>query len=194
MRDKFTYLILLVLVLLIQGCASFEKGLENPNPLNKKNLTELNGSYGIVHKDFDSISKWDGSQVWVSDNFIKEIDRKLIRDTVKIDSLRKYSFQLKVISTDKIKITYLENGEKFKEQILKSKLKDDGYLYLKNQNVKLLFVPLIFGRLDIKKIRLTKSNDGNLIFDVAKRTVGGFLLIIAGGHYNKYRNEYYQIE
>ncbi|OBX26445.1 hypothetical protein A9996_05275 [Gelidibacter algens] len=162
-KTKF-YLLISILGIIIQSCASFDKKLINPNSLNKRNLTELNGRYGIVHLEFDSISKEYKKQIWTYNNFFKEIDRKLIKDTLKLDSLKTYTFNLKVISPKKIKIDYIENGKIFKERILKTKLKKDGYLYLKNKNVQFLLVPYIAGALDVKKTRFTKSKNGNLIF------------------------------
>jgi len=63
----------MILVILFQSCASFDKKLINPNPLNKEKLTELNGKYGIVHNEFDSTLVYKpenyNRQVWNSNNF-----------------------------------------------------------------------------------------------------------------------------
>lgn len=186
---------ILILVIVFQSCASFDKELINPNPLNKENLSDLNGRYGIVYLESDSIKKRNKNQVWVHKNFLKEIDRKLIKDTLKLDSLKTYAFDLKVLNPKKIQISYIENGIMFKERILKTKLKKDGYLYLKNKNVQFLLVPYIAGALDIKKTRLSKLKNGNLIFDVSNHRSGAALLIVfLDGKTWKYRQEYERIK
>lgn len=198
MRNKTTLYIILILVILFQSCASFDKELINPNPLNRENLTELNGRYGIVHNKFDSIyinkeSNYN-RQIWNSNNFLTEIDRKLIKDTLEIDTLKTYALDLKVLSPKRIKINYIENGKVFRERILKTKLKSDGYLYLRNKNTQFILVPLIAGVIDIKKTRITKSDNGTLIFDVANFRYGTALIIIGDTRTWKYRQEYEQIQ
>jgi len=186
--------LILTLNIIFQSCASFDKELINPKPLNKKNLNDLNGKYGVVHTKFDSITKQSNRQIWQWNNFLTEIDRKLIKDTLKIDSLKTYAFDLNLISQKKIKVKYLENGEVFRERIIKCKLKKDGYLYLKNKNIQFMLVPIIAGAIDIKRIRLTKSNDGNLIFDVSNFRYGAALVVIGDAKTWKYRQEYSQVK
>ena len=189
---------ILILVILFQSCASFDKELINPNPLNKGNLTELNGRYGIVHNEFDSIyinREYDYKrQIWNSNNFFTEIDRKLIKDTLKIDTLKTYAFELKVLSPKRIKVEYIDSGKIFRERILKTKLKHDGYLYLRNKNTQFMLVPIIAGAIDIKKTRITKSENGNLIFDVATFRYGAAVVFIRDTRTWKYRQEYEPIK
>ena len=109
--------------------------------------------------------------------------------------MKTYSFDLKVLNPKKLKVSYLENGEIFRERILKTKLKKDGYLYLKNKNVGFLLVPYIAGAIDIKRTRLTKSENGNIVFDVVNHRSGAFLIVVfLDGRTWKYRQEYQQIE
>lgn len=186
---------ILILVILFQSCASFDKELINPNLLNEQTINQLNGQYGIVPIKFDSISKKEKKQIWTYNNFLAEIDRKLLKDTLKIDSLKTYSFDLKVLNLKKIKVSYLVNGKIFRERILKTKLKKDGFLYLKNKNVGFLLVPYIAGAIDIKRTRLTKSENGNLVFDISNHRSGAFLILVfLDGRTWKYRQEYEQIE
>ena len=189
---------ILILVTLFQSCASFEKELINPNPLNKEKLTELNGRYEIVHNKFDSILVYKeenyNRQIWNSNNFLTEIDRKLIKDTLEIDTLKTYAFDLKILSSKRIKINYIENGKGFRKRILKTKLKRDGYLYLRNKNIQFMLVPFLLGAIDIKKTRITKSDNGTLIFDVANFRYGAALIIVGDTRTWKYRQEYDRIK
>lgn len=185
---------MVILVIVLQSCASFDKALSNPNPINKEKLTELNGRYGIVNNEFDSIYSDNQynyhRQIWNSNNFFFEIDRKLIKDTLNIDTLKTYAFDLKILSPKRIKIAYIENGKVFRERILKTKLKRDGYLYLRNKNTQFMLLPIIAGAIDLKRTRITKSDNGNLIFDVANYRYGAALVLIGDSQTWKYRQEY----
>jgi hypothetical protein len=180
---------------LLQSCASFDKDLTNPPPLNEKNLSDLNGVYEIKQIDYDTVFKKFDQQMWTGNNFLKEIDRKLIKDTLHLDSLKSYKFGLKVLNKRNIKISYIENDTVFRERILKAKLKKDGYLYLKNKNIGFLLVPYIAGGIDIKRTRLSKSKNRNLVFDYSHHRSGAFLIIaFLDGRTWKNRLEYKRIE
>ncbi len=177
--------------MLLQSCASFDKELLNPHPLNESNISNINGTYKIVSAKYDSIAMETGNQIWRYQNFLTEIDRKLIKDTLKLDTLKFYSVELKILNSKELKVNYLENGKVFRERIIKTKLKKDGYLYLKNKNIQFLLIPYIFGALDIKKTRLTKSIDGHLVLDVNNHKSGAAMLVMfLNGSTHKYRKVY----
>lgn len=183
--------IIIGLALLFQRC-SFKKDLTNPYPLNKQNLVELNGRYEVVDSKFDSLQ--GKRQIWMYNNFFREIDRKLLKDTLKLDSSETYSCELEIIDSKNLKINYLKNETIIRTRTLKTKLKKDGYLYLKNRNTVFILVPYIAGALDVKKIRLTRSTEGNLLFDVVNHRSGAFLIVaFLDGRTWKYRNEYREV-
>lgn len=178
------------LFIAIFSSCSFQRNLINPSRLSANTLTTLNGTYEIKNTNADSITK----KYWMYNNFLTEIDRKILSDTLKIDSLKSYSFNLTILSPKSCKINYVENNKVIRERIIKTKLKRDGYLYLKNKNVALIFIPYLAGAIDIKKARFSKTQEGNLIFDVASHRSGAFLLIMfLDGRTWKYRNEYKRI-
>lgn len=188
MKRFILLIITSILIFLFQQC-SFKKDLTNPQPLNKKNLSEINGHYEIVESDFDSLQ--GKRQIWTSNNFLKEIDRKLLKDTLKLDSTKNYYFDLEVIDSKNLRINYIEEDKIIRTRTLKTKLKKDGYLYLKNKNIGFWLVPYVAGALDIKKSRLTRSATGNLLFDVVNHRSGAFLIIaFLDGRTWKYRDEY----
>lgn len=192
MKNLFFYLIIF---LLLQSCASFDKDLTNPYPLNERNLSELDGIYEIRQVDYDTVFKKFNRQMWTGNNFLKEIDRKLIKDTLHLDSLKNYKFGLKVLNKKKVRISYIENDTIFRERTLKAKLKKDGFLYLKNKNTGFILVPYIAGAIDIKRTRFGKSEDGNLIFDYSNHRSGAFLIIgFLDGRTLKNRLEYKRIK
>lgn len=55
--------------------------------------------------------------------------------------------------------------------------KQKGIYYLKNQNVKPLLIPFIFGAIDEKRLYLYKNQKGNLSINVYESRAGAALLI-----------------
>lgn len=187
MKNKIYVVLLIISAFFLQNCVSFEKNLTNNFPLNKNNLLKINGRYEILNLNADSISK----PYWINNNFLTAIDRKLLKDTLKIDASKIYNFELSIINEKSLKIKYIENEKIIRERIIKTRLNKDGYLYLKNKNIGFKLIPYIFGGIDIKKTRISKSENGNLILDVANHTSGAALLVVfLDGKTWKYRNEY----
>ena len=192
-RNKNSILSIIYLTILCTGCATFDKTLQNPNPLNNKNIKELNGKYVIVAKN-DSLNSLNQS-VWMYNNFLKEIDRKVIFNVPKLDSTKTYFFDLEILNDKKISINFFENGKVIRNETLKYKLGNDGYLYLRNKNVRPLFIPYIAGSIDITKTRLTIDKDYNLILDSTNHNSGGLAIVIFMGSRNwDYRKEYERIK
>lgn len=178
---------LILVMLTFSSCASFEKGLGNSTPLTKNNITSLNGKYEI-----NALNEAEGTKkYWMYNNFLQELDRKLLTDTFKIDSNKTYTVELEVLGNKALKLNYLENGKSIRERVLKTRLKKDGYLYLKNKNIGFLLLPYIAGGIDVKKTRLSKTADGELIFDVVNHRSGAFMVIaFLDGRTWKYRKIY----
>lgn len=179
-------LFFLFLCVAISSC-SFRRDLINSSPLRENNLHQLNGVYDVRDEDADSVSK----RYWMRNNFLTEIDRKILADTLKIDSLKSYAFKLSILSKKKMQISYIENNRVIRERYIKTKLKKDGYLYLKNKNLAFIFIPYLAGAIDIKKTRLSKSTTGELVFDIVSHRSGAFMLIIfLDGRTWHYRHSY----
>jgi len=190
-RKTTLNIVIIVSFLILQSCASFQKNAINPKLLTEKNITELNGKYNIIDIEADSIRKKN----WASNNFFTELESKIFFKPTKLDTLKTYQFELKVLSKKRIQINYLENDKIFKERIVKGKLKKDGYFYLKNKNVKLWGVPYLAGAIHINKTRISKTKKGNLIFDLTHHQSGAFFFFVFPGGANwEYRNTYQKTE
>ena len=171
--------------LLFSSCA-FQKDI-NTNRVTLNTLEGLNGKYSINALNEDSKVK----KYWMYNNFLNELDRKLLIDTFHIDSNKTYKVKLEVLNKHELKIDYLENDKSIRERILKIRLRKDGYLYLKNKNIGFILVPYLAGALDIKKTRLSTTVDGDLIFDVVNHRSGAFMIIaFLDGRTWKYRKIY----
>ncbi len=184
------YILLSSVFFLFYGCLSFKEVDSQKNNLDITNIKKLNGNYEIVQISNDSIYK----KQRIYSNLFQQLDRKLIKDTLHIDSLKTYSLKIDILNEKKMKLLYLENDTIFRERVIKTKLKKDGFLYLKNKNIQPLLIPYIAGAIDINKIRFGLDTNNNLILDVAHHSSGAFLLIVfLDGRTNKYRLTYERI-
>jgi len=184
--------LILFLVLIQWGCATFPKNSSNPTFLTEKNLTKLNGRYEIEDAEM-SINP--NIYYRRHRNFFSEMDWKIIGTPWKLDTINTYAFDIKVIDVKKIEVSYLENGEEIKKRTMKGKLKKDGYFYLKNKNFRFWGIPYVMGLIDIKKIRLSKSINDHLVFDTASHESGVFFIMLAPIWSNtNQRNIYRRIE
>ncbi|WP_432412783.1 hypothetical protein [Rasiella sp. SM2506] len=145
--------------------------------MNPTNVGLLNGKY-TVESIPDSIKDSNGEWSVYSRNFLNEIDRKLIKDTLVFDTISEYSFRLEMKNSKSIQIEYLKDNAVFRSRTLKAKITKDGYLKLKNKNLQLLLLPYVLGGIDVKRVRLTIHEDGNLIFDVSEHRSGAALLMV----------------
>ncbi|RMA67708.1 hypothetical protein BXY75_0018 [Ulvibacter antarcticus] len=183
-----------VLLIFLQSCATFNENFNNQIKLNELNLSELDGRYEIVPSESQMILKNSKKEVKNYSDFYSKINKVTIENNITIDSLKKYYFQLSTMSDKTIKISYFENNQIIKEQVLPTKLKNDGYLYVRTNKQNIRGVPFIVGGIDIVKSRMTLDNDQNLIFDQSEYSGGALFLIIFKGSSNyNYRYKFKEV-
>ncbi|WP_133536991.1 hypothetical protein [Tenacibaculum caenipelagi] len=145
--------------------------------------------------EFDSISKAYETKKSIHRNFFTLIDLKSGKERIKLDSQKMYHFELNTISPKKIRINYLENGKTFQEEVVKTELKKDGYLYLKKKKLKFIGIPYLFGRFDLTKMRLSLDKNKNLILDITNHSSGAALLVVfLNSKTYKYREKLKRVE
>lgn len=179
-------IVLILFSLLLQNCVTFDKKLVNPVLVNKTNINDLNGRYEMFSSSDDTIR----IKQKLTQSFLNEMQINISkRDTI-LDSLKNYEFAIEVINNKKIKLSFFEDGNRFKSMFLKGKLKKDGYFHIKNK-VKTWGIPYLVGALHINKKRLSVSKKGDLIFDSSHHRSGAFLLFVfLDGNNWRYRNIY----
>ncbi|WP_074405973.1 hypothetical protein [Aquimarina megaterium] len=179
----------LLIVINLVSCASFPKNYKDSISIDKKNVTELNGEYNIV--GIKDTLKENSHNAF--EKFYRSYGR-FAKDTLKLDTLAKYTFSIRIIDNKKVNIKYLKNGKEFKDLVLKYKLKSNGFLYLKNQNFKIAGIPYIFGSLEEKKLRLRMDFNQNLIIEEAYHYSGALLIILGAGFDHTYRHHYEEVK
>tara|TARA_R110000868_G_C10891704_1_gene763661 strand:+ start:1180 stop:1791 length:612 start_codon:yes stop_codon:yes gene_type:complete len=197
-KNAFTLLMLLMLVF---GCVTFPKKIEISHYLSKANMNALNGKYNIEEiysgptKDTTSSWNFSNSDLGHIPTFYDEFNNGIFTKLLNRDSSNIYTFTLKILNTKKIEINYFENDIAIARNILRYKLKDDGYVYLKNKNFKLVGIPYVFGGFSNKRNRLTLNNDNNLLFETSEFRSGGlFLLMVNPYSKMKYEKIYERME
>jgi hypothetical protein len=175
----------------LQSCVAFKDGLKNPNPIPDVMIKSFNGTYRIWDLERNS---WEPNDYWGSENFFEEIDRKLLKDTSEWDTTSTRKFQLEIINKNHLQVKYVKDEKIIRTRIIKTKLEKDGYLYLKNKNVGFILIPYLAGAIDVKKTRMTLSEKGDLLFDVAHYHGGAFFFFIFLSWQNSsYRKTYTRV-
>jgi hypothetical protein len=192
MRLLLQILTLLVFTFSVQSCATFQKSTVNQQKLTENHLKRINGLYKI-RAESDSFTV--NSDVIYHNAFEKFYRGKgrSSKDTTHIVDLDNYSFEIRLLGNKQIEITYLKDKVSFRKYTLKYKLKDDGYVYLKNKNFKMIGIPYLIGGIDIKKLRLT-SIDNYLLIEEVYHSSGATLLIFGDSKTWNYINRYERIE
>ena len=185
----------------IFGCGSFPKRTVPAQYLNKNNINALNGKYTIKAiysgptKDTTSAWNFSDSDLGIYPTFFDELNNGLLVKSIKTDPSKIYTFSLKILSTKKLEFNYFEDDSIIKQNTIKYRFKDDGYVYLKHKNFKIIGIPYVFGGFNTKRNRITLNKDTNLLFETSEFKSGGlFLLMINPYSKMKYEKIYQRIE
>lgn len=184
---------------LVLGCASFPK--KTPSPyLNASNINDLNGKYAIKEiysgptKDTTSSWNFTDSDLGTYPTFFDELDNRFLKKAIVIDNEKRYFLGLEILNSKKIKLNFIKDGHIFKQKTIRFILKDDGYIYLCNNNFKSRGIPYIIGDFNKKRIRLTLNKDNDLLFETSEFSSGGlFLLMVYPIGKMKYEKIYHRI-
>ena len=145
-------------------------------------IQKLNGKY-----DANSIQ----SSTNRNENFIKLLNRQLIRDSLNYEILPYFKFELKVKNKNHLIINKI-NGENKIVNLREYKFRrKSDYIILKNKNVKTILIPYLIGALDVYKLGLKNNENGDLEVMINEHRSGGLFLIPMGWteeiSYEKYK-------
>lgn len=159
---------------MLSSCVSFPRSSDHL-VLTKSTINSIEGNFKNIPISKLNYRDNKDTSYFFDGRFSKELNRNMLNETLINDSTS--SFELKVLPNQSLQINYLkENGNIYSQEI-PFKLKKDGFLYLKNENLKPILVPFIVGAIDLKKVRISKNLSGQLISDVYNHRSGALLLI-----------------
>ena len=182
-KSALKLIIFLVPFCLVLGCASFPKNMPSTY-LNASNINDINGKYAI--KEFYSGPTTDTTSSWnFSDSDLRfyptlfdELDNRFLKKAIVIDNEKRYCLGLEILNSKKIKLNFIKEDHIFKQKTIRYKLKDDGYIYLSNNNFKSRGIPYIIGDFNKKRIRFTLNKDNDLLFETSEFSSGGLFLLM----------------
>lgn len=156
------------------SCASFPKDPASPKSNTGDLATQLNGTYLINPIETESVSP-----SFRYDNLYSRVNRKhKTRDTLVMRELDGSHFELELKDEKELIVKFYKNDELFETYQLKARLKDDGYLYVRNKNVKFWGIPFALGYWTTQRMRLSMDANDRLLVEYAEATVGAILVIV----------------
>lgn len=184
---KISPIIIFILTLLSISCAPFSKTSKTLSQLQEVNT--INGSYSIypIVDTAQSIFPYNAFEL-----FYREYGRG-IKDTLKLDSSKNYQISIRIIDEQYLRVDHLENSKLLRTLKLKYYSKQDGYLYLKNKNLKISWIPYLFGGIDIVKLRIACNAKSNLIIEKVHHSSGAIFFILGDSKTWNYVNEYQRL-
>jgi len=168
---KKYYLILFSILFL--SCGSFKDKQENFQKINENNVTILNGNYSVFKKT-------KSNEYYYFDNLNEKFYRKYgrgERDTINFDTISGGILKISILNNRELNLDFIKNDRIVKNQKLKYKFKNDGFLYIKNRNTLIGGIPYIFGGIDVRKVRIALNENNNLLLNDVFNSSGAFLLI-----------------
>jgi len=201
MKIKFFTLLYSLLILSFVGCAPFSKKvtLNDHTYLNSESINKLNGTYEInASKIIYKSSRDNKTKIFENDSvdkyynlfhFVKTENQELRADSIK-NLIKKYDVRIEVLDKKKISFSLLKDNLKVDSSIVNYKIKNDGYIYLKNKNFKSNWIPILCGNFSINRTRLSLNNENSLILNNSNYFHGAILVIIGDSRSFKFEGRY----
>ena len=173
------------------GCSSFSDKHLNFRKININNVDVLTGNYSIfaIKAPKEAYPYFDNA----NEKFYRKYGRGK-SDTIKFDSIHGGNFKILIKNAKEINLQFEQNNKILKSQTLEYIIKDDGYLYIKNRNTIVKGIPYIFGGVDIRKVRIALSENGDLIINDIFASSGALLLIFGDAKVWESTNNYKRIK
>nr|WP_321231888.1 hypothetical protein [uncultured Psychroserpens sp.] len=98
-----------------------------------------------------------------------------------VDTSQFSSVKFEILNKKRMKLDFILDNKVSKSRVIKYRLRNNGFIKLRNQNFKITGIPLIFGMYELAQyqIGLTQTND--LILHGKVERAGGILIVLTGG-------------
>ena len=183
------------------SCASYSKKdfKHTYVRLNKKTVTQLNGTYKTIALPKKNItSKLNGtSNLFPQKNLYFELLHYYTKQYATTDtnlySKPEYKLKLTIETKKSIRLSLYKEQQLVADTLLHGKLKK-GMFYITDRYLSCHGVPYLFGGCTLEKHRLALAKNGNLIVNEGYDSSGAILFILASGHSFSFSNEFERIE
>jgi len=110
-----------------------------------------------------------------------------------VDTNQYSSVKIKILDDKRLKLDFQIENNNLKIKIIKYRLRNNGFIKLRNKNFRVSGIPYIFGEYAIKKFELGLSLDNNLILHGVDDEAGGLLIVLSANHEFKVNALYQRI-
>lgn len=173
-------LLITVSILFFTSCASLEK-----NEYSKNNIFEEDKS--IINGTYKNIPNTGGNGFYVRDLVdVFERNRNMFKFNDKKYENKNLKFKLNLISSKKINVKILHENTLLFDKNLKIKIKNDGFIYLKEKRFMLDGIPFLLGGWNIQKSRFAIDKDNNLFVQSNYFFLNGILVVFSDWKTIKY--------
>lgn len=181
---------LILLFLFFVSCGPFRDKQENYQKITPTNVTNLNGNYSVFAMEPNKINPYYNN---ANEKFYRKYGRG-VTDTIKFDSISGGNFKISILNEKEINFEFIKSNKTLRNQKFKYKIKDDGFLYIKNRNTIIAGIPFLFGGVDVKKVRISLSENNNLLLNDVFDSSGAALLIFGDAKVWESTNQYKRIQ
>lgn len=166
---------------ILSSCASFSSRIVKKSKLKLTNntLNRLEGNFEV----FPDLRYSDNgsAEVIKCKASLNSFYYFVSNNKNKLDSLTKYTVELKLRNSKKIKFVFKKENIKMDSIEIGGKLKKNGLFHLDNMYIKRNGIPFIFGGFTSNKTRTGITKDNGLLVNYAYDVSGALLIIIGDG-------------
>jgi hypothetical protein len=173
------YLIFSAIVVMLFNCGGIPKYKDdNLQPIT--HVKQIEGEF----KNFDN----DSLELRYN-----SLNGKLNWRARQIDTTQFTSVKFKILNEKRLKLDFMLEEDLVKSKIIKYRLRNNGFIKLRNRNLKVTGIPYIFGGYEMEKYDIGLTKTGDLILHGYNERAGGFLIVLSGGNAFKVKRTFERI-
>lgn len=160
--------------LFMVGCGSisdYQGAYGSVIALNASNVEKLNGTYTNFPVTQDSSLSYQS----LSHN-LNWRENKKGQDTLQISEVK-----IQIMDEEYLDLSYLDKQKVVYTKRIKYRLQKNGFVFLKNKNLRVIGIPYILGEYDVNKFELGLNANEDLIINGFTREGGGVLIVLSSG-------------
>ena len=167
-----------LLLLLIQGCVTFEKASASDLKLNSGNIKKIEGRFEAIPFRVDT-TKFSFNQYLLAEDVFDLYFKDPFKERVDtISGVNGDRFiEIKVMDKSKINLIFFKNEQVVFSKIMKYKLQKDGHIYL-SKRYDTWGVPFLMGVVHVNHERIGLGDENQLVMDVSNYRGGAILLLL----------------
>jgi len=160
------------------NCGGIPKYKDNNQKITK--ATQIEGEY--KNFDNDSLKFYHNS-----------INGEINWRPKHIDTTKFTSVKIQVLNDKRLKLDFISNSTILKSRIIKYRLRNNGFIKLRNRSFRVSGIPYIFGDYKLFKYEMGLTQTNDLILHGHKEEAGGILVVLSSGRTYTINHTYQRI-